>query len=125
MTMHTSIKPMDPALALRMERAVTLGLALRDADPQDAAALCAAFLIDNGAGMPGLDPWGDVRADAEFWADAANPVELNLYACAALRRLGQRVQCLDARKRLMAAIWASLPQTERTAFLRRVQGRAG
>jgi hypothetical protein len=50
---------------------------------------------------------------------------LNIYACAALRRLETRVQGLDARKRLMAALWRSLPQTERSAFLAKVTGRSG
>lgn len=108
---------------LRQERAVTLGLALADAHPEDAAAICAGYLDATAVGMPGFDPWGDIRADAEYWADCANPAELNAYTCAALRRLETRVQGLAARKRLMAAIWRSLPQTERTAFLRKVSGR--
>ena len=110
---------------LRQERAVSLGLALADAHPEDAAAICAGYLDATAAGMPVLNGFGDMRADAEFWADSANPAELNTYACAALRRLGERVQGLEARKRLMAAIWRSLPQTERTAFLRKATGRAG
>ena len=108
---------------VRLERAVTLGLALGDAHPEDAAAICAGYLDATAAGMPRLDPFGDLRTDAEFWADSANPAELNTYACAALRRLGERVQGLEARKRLMAAIWRSLPSAERAAFLRRVTGR--
>lgn len=122
MTVQPDMEMFLPA-RLRMERAVSLGLALGAAHPADAAAICAGYLDATAAGMPGFDPWGDVRADAEYWADAANPAELNAYTCAALRRLGERVQGLEARKRLMAAIWRSLPQTERTAFLRKVSGR--
>ena len=122
MTAQPDMEMFLPA-RLRQERAVTLGLALADAHPEDAAAICAGYLDATAAGMPRLDPFGDIRADAEYWADCANPAELNAYTCAALRRLEARVQGLAARKRLMAAIWRSLPQTERTAFLRKVSGR--
>lgn len=122
MTMHA--REMSTPNRLRAERGVSLGLALGDAHPEDAAAICAGYLEAICAGMPRLDPFGDLRADAAYWADAATPAELNAYACAALRRLETRVQGLEARKRLMAAIRRSLPQTERTAFLRKVTGRA-
>ena len=117
MTMHSTIN-------LRHEWAVSFAIFLGEVEPGIAAEMCAVHLDEVAAGMPSLDPWGDLRADAEYWADCANPAELNAYGCAALRRLGARMQGRDMRKRLFAAIWRSLPAEDRAAFLRKVTGRA-
>ena len=118
MTMHSPIN-------LRHQWAESFAFLLTEVEPGIAAELCAAHLDNLAAGMPGLDPWGDLRADAAFWADSATVPELNAYACAAMRRLGGRMQGRDMRKRLLADIWRTLPAEDRTAFLRKVTGRAG
>ena len=99
-------------------------MALTDLDPQDAAQICAAVLEEAAAGMPGFDPWGDIRADAAFWADFAHPAELEIYAAVAMQKLGQRALGKQMRKRVFKDLWRSFTKTERTAFLRHVQGRA-
>ena len=118
MTMHSPIN-------LRHEWAVSFAIFLGEVEPGIAAEMCAVHLDNIAAGMPGLDPWGDLRADASYWADCATVPELHAYACAALRRLGTRMQGRDMRKRLMAEIWRTLPSEDRTAFLRKATGRAG
>lgn len=98
-------------------------MALTDLDPQDAAQICVAVLDEAAAGMPGFDPWGDIRADAAFWADVAHPAELEIYAAVAMQKLGQRSLGKQMRKRLFKDLWRSFTETERAAFLRHVQGR--
>jgi hypothetical protein len=123
MTMHTR-QIHDPIIRERAEFATWLCLALEKAHPKDAAQILVAYLDDIAAGMPTFDPWGDLRADAAFWADSAHVAELEQYACAALRRLGARALGIESRRRLFKALWKSLPDADRTAFLRAVNGRA-
>lgn len=104
---------------LKCETAI---MALTNLEPQDAAQICAAVLDEAAAGMPGFDPWGDIRADAAFWADIAQPAELEIYFSVALRKLGQRALGRDMRKRLFKDLWRSFSQTERASFLRHVSG---
>lgn len=106
---------------LKCEAAV---MALTDLEPADAAQICVAVLDETAAQMPGFDPWGDIRADAAFWAEIAHPAELEIYFSVALRKLGQRALGRSARKRLFKDLWRSFSQTERTAFLRHVSGAA-
>lgn len=104
----------------RHEKRVTAIMALEALDPQDAATTCAAVLDEISAGSPRLDPWGDLRADAQFWADCANNAELEVYYAAALKRLGKTSFGIHARKRLIMAIWTSFSNTDRKAFLAHV-----
>ncbi|WP_375569209.1 hypothetical protein ABWH93_15285 [Seohaeicola saemankumensis] len=99
-------------------------MALTDLAPKDAAQICVAVLDEAAAGMPGFDPWGDIRADAAFWADVAHPAELEIYAAVAMEKLGQRALGKQMRKRVFKDLWRSFTKTERTAFLRHVQGRS-
>jgi len=108
----------------RLENAAWLCLALDTAHCEDAAAICAAFMDDMLTTGPGLIPFGDLRADAAFWADCAQPPELEAYFYAALKRLGGSVLGIQARKRLFKALWSSFPQAERAAFLCHVNGGA-
>lgn len=94
--------------------------ALNKLSSEDAAIICAAFVEEASAGMPPHDPWGDVRADASFWADCANIVEVEVYFAAALRRLGQTALGIGARKRLLVSIWETLSGDDRLSFLARV-----
>ena len=101
----------------RHEKRVTALMALEALDPQDAATICAAVLEEISTGSPRLDTWGDIRSDAEFWADCANPAELEVYFASALKRLRNQAFGLHARKRLFMAIWASFSDADRKAFL--------
>jgi hypothetical protein len=96
-------------------------IALTDLDRQDAAQICVAVLDEAAAGMPGFDPWGDIRADAAFWADVAHPAELEIYAAVAMQKLGQRSLGKQMRKRVFKDLWRSFTETERAAFLRHAQ----
>lgn len=81
----------------------------------------AAWLEDNGAGMPELAVVSDgVRGDAAFWADIASPAELEAYVGAGLRVMGRTAFAAEARKRLLVLIWQSMTETDRRAFLARV-----
>ena len=121
--MHTPLE--TPDVLLRRQWSESFAFFLLEVPPTLAAEMCAVHLDNIAAGMPGLDTWGDLRADASYWADCATVPELHAYACAALRRLGGRMQGRDMRKRLMAEIWRTLPAEDRTAFLRKATGRAG
>jgi hypothetical protein len=71
-----------------------------------------------GAGHPMLgarhDEWA---ADAAAWAGRANPHELEAYITAALAALPNRAVAVAARKRAIVAIWNSLDDRDRAAFL--------
>ena len=108
----------------RLKNAEQLCHALAEAHCEDAAAICAAFMDDMLTTVPGLSPFGDLRADAAFWADCAQPPELEAYFCAALKRLGGSVLGIQARKRLFKALWSSFSQAERLAFLHHATGGA-
>lgn len=97
-----------------------LAFALGECHPDDARAICAAYLDECAAGMPGFDPWRDIRQDARFWADCAHPAELQHYACAALRRLQGVPMGLGTRKRVFVSIWRSFTDADRRAFLARL-----
>ncbi len=93
---------------------------LMDLDHQDAAVICATFLDEFGAGFPRLDYLGDVGADADEWAHFANAAELEKYFSAALKRLENQAIGIKARKRMFAALWLSFTDSDRHAFLARV-----
>ena len=110
------------AARYRHEKRVSAVLALEALDPLDAAAICATVLDEIGAGMPRLDAFGDMRADAEFWADCANPLELEVYFASTLKRLRNQSLGINARKRLFLQLWSSFKDAERAAFLKHVSG---
>ena len=110
-----------PGMRLRAECAEALCFAIAQCHPDDAAQIMAAALDDLAAGDPPMrDPFGSLREDAAFWADCANPAELEAYFASALKRLGNRAIGIRARKRLFAALWQSFDTADRMAFLRRV-----
>lgn len=81
----------------------------------------AAWLEDNGAGSPELATFSEgLRGDAAFWADCASPGELEAYVGAGLRVMGRTAFAAEARKRLLVLIWQSMTETDRRAFLARV-----
>ena len=104
----------------RQEKRVTAIMALEALDPHDAASIAVTVLDVIAAGEPRLDPWADIRADATFWADIANPAELQVYFAAALKRLGNQALGIHSRKRLFVCLWNGFSMPDRTAFLSRV-----
>lgn len=121
MTIQNNAYLNTPAQYFHMKREAAV-MALTDLDPQDAAQICVAVLDEVAAGMPGFDPWGDIRADAAFWADVAHSAELEIYAAMAMQKLGQRSLGKHMRKRVFKELWRSLTETERAAFLCHVHG---
>jgi hypothetical protein len=108
-----------------MEQAERIAGALYVLDglaPAERSAV-AAFVLDvTGAGFPELPGFGDVRDQAETWADCANHLELECYTVAGLRRLGRVPLARDQRKRLFAGLWETFRDEDRIAFLGRVDG---
>lgn len=119
--MQVKIKLSTDEARLRAEYAKTLCLAIAQCHPEDAVQIMAAALDDLRAGDPPMpDPFGRLREDADFWADCAHPAELEAYFASALKRLGTQALGIAARKRLFVAIWHSLSDQDRRAFLARV-----
>jgi hypothetical protein len=117
-----TIQTLPPAAEYRHYKRQLAVMALADMDQEDAAQICVAVLDEAAAGMPGFDPWGDIRADAAFWADIAHPAELETYANTALRKLGQHSLGKQMRKRLFKDLWRSFSDDQRATFLKRVTG---
>jgi hypothetical protein len=81
------------------------------------AVLCAAA-EELGAGMPELGSYrGEISNHAATWADCATPHELATYLAAGLAKVDRRVFARNTRKRLLVALWNSLPAEDRTAFI--------
>lgn len=102
---------------LKREAAV---MALMELSPQDAAAIACTVLDEVRAGDPPYDALGDIRGAAEWWADFANPAELQLYFASAAKRLENQALGIKSRKRMFAALWLSFSDQDRRAFLARV-----
>jgi hypothetical protein len=89
--------------------------------PAERSAI-AAFVLDvTGAGFPELLGFGDIREQAELWADCANHLELECYTVASLSRLGRVPLALGQRKRLFRGLWDTFADGERSAFLTSVR----
>ncbi|KII11390.1 hypothetical protein [Phaeobacter sp. S60] len=87
-------------------------------------ALCAA-LDTVGAGAPRYEMFGDLRAEADWWSDTATPLEIEIYAAAALKRIHNATFATRARKRLFMAMWGEFTDQERGAFLANVNRQRG
>jgi hypothetical protein len=111
------------AMKLHLMAAIEIAEGQRGGREAIGEALCAALDTVAG-GAPRHDTFGDMREDAAFWADMATPVEIEVYAAAALRRM-QRVTFAErARKRLFWALWETMPQDAKSGFLSRVRKEA-
>lgn len=85
------------------------------------AVLCAAA-EGMGTGTPEYDAYNTgLNEDAALWADCASPHEIAAYMAAGLSRIDKKTFARNTRKRLIVAIWNSLPQEDRTGFLDYVQ----
>lgn len=81
------------------------------------AVLCAAA-EELGAGMPSLRDYRDSMAHAAgIWADCATPHEIATYLAAGLARIDRRAFARNTRKKILVALWNSLPPEDRAAFL--------
>lgn len=111
----------DPAIRLRMEWSNSLAFALGECHPEDAAALCVAFLETHETGGPTLgDPFGMVAGDARLWAEAAPLHEVTAFTLAGLERLPKAHLSVAARKRAFVALWEGFNAEDRRAFLSHV-----
>lgn len=111
--------------AMKLHLTAAVEIAQREAGGQKAIgeALCAA-LDTVAAGAPRYHTMQDMREEATFWADMATPLELEVYAATALRRIGRSTIAERARKRVFWAMWESMPETDKSAFLSRVRKEA-
>ncbi|MFN6976558.1 MAG: hypothetical protein ACK4OP_00400, partial [Gemmobacter sp.] len=88
----------------------------------DVAAFAAGLLDDLGAGPPDGPPLFPERCreDAAWWADTANPAEIEAYVAAGLRAIARTDFAPRARMRLIAMLWDGLGPADRRRFLARV-----
>jgi hypothetical protein len=108
-------------IGLIAERVVTFIKSQAKGDAPKVVAVLAAALDDMGAGMPELSALSSsLRADADWWADFATPLEIEAVTAAGLRKIEHGAFGLAARKRILAMMWASLTDDDRRAFLSRV-----
>jgi hypothetical protein len=121
MTMHTR-QIHDPIIRERAEYATWLCLALEKAHPDDASAICVAYLETVETGGPRFDPFGMLYSDACLWAQAAPPHELVAYTIAGLEQLPRSHLSIPARKRLFKHLWRGLSTSDRAAFIAHVKG---
>ncbi|AGI67397.1 hypothetical protein OAN307_c17320 [Octadecabacter antarcticus 307] len=89
----------------------------------DALVICATYIHQHCAGDPPYGAFGDIRESAAWWAGLANPVELQCYFAAALKRLEYRALGIKARKRMFTVLWLAFTNTDRQAFLARVDAK--
>ncbi|RWR29471.1 hypothetical protein D2T31_10850 [Sinirhodobacter populi] len=109
------------AMPDRIARAQLLWEALHGCEPEDALAVCAAFLDAHSTGGPEMAPFMEATAStAQFWADIAPPHELVAYGMAALDRLRTTALGLNTRKRLFVALWKTLSEEDRLRFVKRI-----
>jgi len=110
-----------PGNDLRKAWADALCYALGQCHPDDAAAICAAFLAEQATDGPELAPWDRVTVEgARWWADIAPPHELAAYGMAALDRLRGTALGPTTRKRLFVSLWESFSDEERLRFVQRI-----
>lgn len=111
-------------MRMRAEWAESLCYALGECHPDDAGAICAAYLesVETGGPLIG-DTFGITVSDARLWVAAAPPHELVAYTVAGLDVLRNRALGIKSRKLLFWAIWQSLSSADRMAFLARVQSK--
>ena len=109
----------EVAILRSLKEAVDIATRLPNGRQSIGEALCAA--LDTVAeGAPRYDAFGNMREDASFWADCATPIELEIYAAAALKRIPRTTFAVRARKRLFNMLWRSFTDDERDGFVSQV-----
>ncbi|MCC5984327.1 MAG: hypothetical protein JJU42_08185 [Rhodobacteraceae bacterium] len=111
-------------LAIRAARSEALADAIARAHPDDARAVMTAALLDLHRGMPYPAIFGSIREDARFWGKMAGEAELAEVTRVCLDQIPNRALHLDHRKRLLAALFTSLPADARRAFMSWAEKRA-
>jgi hypothetical protein len=85
---------------------------------RDIAVQIAETVLDMlRSGGPRHDLMGDLRMEAESWADIAGAQEVRAYVIAGLNNLAGRAISDKARKEVFAALWKGMAEKDRTAFL--------
>lgn len=98
-----------------------LATAIAECDARDVAHILAAALDDLGTGVPEVSNFtSSLRSDAAAWADWASPPEIETVVAAGLRKLGKTALGIKTRKRMIVALWESLTDADRRAFLQGV-----
>lgn len=87
--------------------------------PKTTADVLSVHLDQLRAGEP-VPPFQSLEVEADNWASVAHVGELSAYAVASLKRLKTRAFPISDRKRVLCAIWETLPPDDRIGFLRRV-----
>ena len=88
--------------------------------PSEAVAVADAFLEMVAPDWPECAPWFSAsQREADWWADAAPDSALSAYVVVGLKRLalGRMIMAPNARKRALVAIWNTLDEKDRAAFL--------
>lgn len=95
-------------------------MATHEIAPHVAIAAADAFLEATASPWPDAAPmFAGTQSDADWWVEFATGTQISAMLSACLKRLamGQMILAPNARKRAMVAIWNSLNETDRAAFL--------
>ena len=95
-------------------------LRVHESHPSIATAVADAFLEVVAPEWPELVPlFGANQREADWWADCAPDSAVSAMLAACLKRLamGQMIMAPNARKRALVAIWNTLDEKDRAAFL--------
>lgn len=97
---------------------------VHESHPAQAVAVADAFLEAVSPEWPDCAPlFAGIGAEAQWWADTApdTAVSAMLVACLKRMALGRMVMPPNARKRALVAIWNTLEEKDRAAFLELVE----
>ncbi|WP_406736436.1 hypothetical protein [Thioclava sp. GXIMD4215] len=106
---------------IRLIRATRLIHVIEKTHPEDARQILTAALMGLCAGGPMPSFLGDIREDARWWSKLATPFELMEYMTEAAAQLGQVALARSHRKKLFARLWQAMPESDRKAFLDKVE----
>ncbi|WP_420024712.1 hypothetical protein ACN9JG_22985 (plasmid) [Cereibacter azotoformans] len=93
-----------------------LSTAIAACEPEDAAVLMTAALegMLQGSPVPALF---ELEGQAQLWATAASPAELEAYLSACIERLTEAASHVPLRKRMFMLLWQSFSPKDRAAFI--------
>jgi len=93
---------------------------VHESHPSEAVAVADAFLEAVAPAWPDCAPLIQAsQAEADWWADCAPDTMVSAMLVACLKRLalGRMIMAPNARKRALVAIWNTLDEKDRAAFL--------